>query len=188
MTRFGRTGSGRPLALRLAVGVVLASGLALSTAGCGDDGGGSAKNKVASGGGGGEKAGGQSDSGKKGDASDREQMVKFAGCMREHGIDMPDPEPGEGGAMSAMGVPADGDMSKTENALKACEKYQPKSDFDPNDPKFKEWQAKNAECMRENGVDMGDGTGMVTLEAGDEKTTKALEVCNKKVPPFEKKK
>ncbi|MFF7248790.1 hypothetical protein ACFZBU_33340 [Embleya sp. NPDC008237] len=164
----------------------------MTTAGCGDDGG-SPKSKVASGGGsGGAKAEGSggSDSGKGDDAERRDQMVKFAGCMREHGVDMPDPEPGEGGAMRIGAMPADEGSSKTEDAMKACEKFQPKSDFDPNDPKFKEWQAKHMDCLRENGVNVGDGAGgaMVTIDASDEKVTKAMDLCNKKVPPLTKKK
>ncbi|MFE3202532.1 hypothetical protein [Embleya sp. NPDC059237] len=192
MTRFGRVGSGRPLMLRLVVGVVLAGGLAVTTVGCGDDGGSGVK--VASGGsngaaksGGGE---GGSGSGKGDDAERRELMVKFAGCMRGHGVDMPDPEPGEGGAMRIGAMPADEGSSKTEDAMKACERFRPKSDFDPNDPKFKEWQAKRSACMRENGVNMGDGPGggMVALDLGDDKVKKAMELCDKKVPPLPKKK
>ncbi|GCE00858.1 hypothetical protein EHYA_08584 [Embleya hyalina] len=193
MTRFGHAKSGRPLALRLAIGLVLASGLALTTVGCGD-GGSEGVEKVASGGGSGAKAegsGGGSGSGKGDDAQRRDQMVKFASCMREHGVDMPDPEPGEGGAMRIGAMPADEGSSKTEDAMKACEKFQPKSDFDPNDPKFKEWQAKHTSCLRENGVNVGDpgaDGAMVTLDAGDEKVKSAMELCNKKVPPLTKKK
>ncbi|MFE3202504.1 hypothetical protein [Embleya sp. NPDC059237] len=116
----------------------------MTTVGCGDDDG-STKSKVASGGGGGaakaEGSGGGSGSGKGDDAERRELMVKFAGCMREHGVDMPDPVPGEGGARRIGAMPADEGSSKAEDAMKACERFQPKSDFDPNDPKFKEWQA-----------------------------------------------
>ncbi|MGC0419751.1 hypothetical protein [Embleya sp. AB8] len=188
-TRFGRA------ALRGAVGVVLVSGLALSTAGCGSDGGGSTKSKVASGGGAGKKSGepqagaGAGGAGKDEDAARYEQMVKFAGCMRENGIDMPDPEPAAGGAVRMRAMPADGDSSKTENAMKACEKYQPKSEFDPNDPKFKEWQAKRTACLRDHGVDIGDsGTAAMTVDASDEKVMKAIETCDKQVPPPAKKK
>ncbi|WP_406279773.1 hypothetical protein [Embleya sp. NBC_00896] len=192
MTRFGRTGAGRPSVVRMAVGMVLVGGLALTTAACGGDDGGSGKSKVASGGGSAgsanKPAGGGSE-GKDDDASAHEQMVKYAGCMREHGIDMPDPEPGGAAAMS-LAMPADGDMTKTETAMKECEKFQPKSDYDMNDPAFKEWQAKREACWRENGVDMGDGTGTaaVSIDAGDEKVKKALETCDKKVPPFKPKK
>ncbi|MEU0941114.1 hypothetical protein [Embleya sp. NPDC005971] len=193
MTRFGRARSGRPLALRLALGVVLASGLALTTVGCADEGG-SPESKVASGGGSGgakaESSGGQAGSGKSDDGERRDQMVKFAGCMREHGVDMPDPEPGEGGAMRMQAMSADEGSSKTEEAMKACEKFQPKSDFDPNDPKFKEWQAKRTDCLRENGVNVGDGAGgaMVTLDINDDKVKTAMDLCNKKLPPPTKKK
>jgi hypothetical protein len=51
-----------------------------------------------------------------------EDMLRFAQCMREHGIaDFPDPTPGEGGGLNA----------------------EPGSDLDPNNPQF---QAANEAC------------------------------------------
>jgi hypothetical protein len=53
----------------------------------------------------------------------REAALKFAKCMREHGVDMPDPQPGEGGRIT-MGGPgmAAQDQAKMESAQKACQK------------------------------------------------------------------
>ena len=45
-------------------------------------------------------------------------MRKSAKCMREHGIDMPDPDPSGKGTMRASG-PGD-DPKKFEDAAKAC--------------------------------------------------------------------
>jgi hypothetical protein len=47
-------------------------------------------------------------------------LLAFAKCMRKHGIDMPDPQFGEGGIVTQKGGPGSGP--------------------DPNDPKFKEAQ------------------------------------------------
>jgi hypothetical protein len=51
----------------------------------------------------------------------QQQMVAFARCMRQQGIDMPDPEPG--GGFDLRGV--DSDTPKFEAAEQACQKYTP---------------------------------------------------------------
>jgi hypothetical protein len=171
----------------LALAAFLVSGLALTTAACGGDDGGGKENKVASGGGKAEDnkaAGGQTDAKPGGDTN--EQMVKYAGCMRENGIDMPDPK--GGGAVAMMpAMPMGGDMSKTENAIKACERFLPKSEYDMDDPAYKEWQAKRTECLRAEGLDMGDGSSS-TMTVDEETSKRAMAACDKKVPPYEKKK
>ncbi|MEV7553590.1 hypothetical protein AB0N89_28585 [Amycolatopsis sp. NPDC089917] len=49
-----------------------------------------------------------------------DKMRKEAKCMRDHGIDFPDPEPGgKGGTAIALGD-AGGDPKKFEEAAKAC--------------------------------------------------------------------
>ncbi|MEO3871987.1 hypothetical protein ABGB18_24500 [Nonomuraea sp. B12E4] len=52
---------------------------------------------------------------------DFDQMVKFARCMRQHGVDMPDPKPGEGMRFEVR----NGSEAKIEAAHKACEQYAP---------------------------------------------------------------
>ncbi|MGW0199927.1 hypothetical protein [Nonomuraea sp. NPDC003201] len=52
---------------------------------------------------------------------DYDQMVKFAQCMRQHGVDMPDPKPGEGMRFEIK----NGSQQKVEAAHKACEQYAP---------------------------------------------------------------
>jgi hypothetical protein len=49
-------------------------------------------------------------------------MLKFAQCMREHGINVPDPKPGEGLKIQA---PEGGDRSKAEAAQKECRELLP---------------------------------------------------------------
>lgn len=57
----------------------------------------------------------------KNDPKARAQMLQFAQCMRQHGIDMPDPKPGQG---LDLRVPK-GSRAKLQDAQKACQKYQP---------------------------------------------------------------
>jgi hypothetical protein len=62
--------------------------------------------------------------GKLGNADDpkvRDQMLKFAQCMRQHGVQMADPKPGEGITLS--GKP--GSEAKMQAAQKACQQYAP---------------------------------------------------------------
>ena len=109
-------------------------------------------------------------SGDEGDA--QQAMLDFAACMREHGIDMPDPQfsgDGAGGNLvfSAGAAPGgDGpgtmDMTKMEDAQKACQSFLDKvqSNMPPPDPaKMEEERQKFlafAQCMRDHGIDFPD--------------------------------
>ncbi|MDQ3758048.1 MAG: hypothetical protein M3394_09400 [Actinomycetota bacterium] len=52
------------------------------------------------------------------------KMLEFAKCMREHGIDMPDPQTGGKRATIALRID-DADKDKLEAAHKACESVAP---------------------------------------------------------------
>ena len=57
---------------------------------------------------------------------DEEKLLEFARCMREHGIDMPDP--GEGGMLFRVGGPGDADAidpEEFEAAQEACQDLLP---------------------------------------------------------------
>lgn len=109
------------------------------------------------------------------DADRQDAMLKFAACMRDHGIDMPDPEfdaDGKGGisVQSSAGAPGESggagpdkaQMEKMDAANKACEPIMDAVAGDapqmsPEDQaKFRDEQLAYAKCMRENGVDMPD--------------------------------
>jgi hypothetical protein len=90
----------------------------------------------------------------------RQAALKYASCMREQGIDMPDP--GADGR-SLMKVGGDSGISPEafERAEKACEQYQ--RDIRPElteeqQEEFKESALAHARCMREHGIDMPDPT------------------------------
>ena len=51
----------------------------------------------------------------------QQQMLAFARCMRQQGIDMPDPTPG--GGLDMRGV--DSDTPKFQAAQQACQQYEP---------------------------------------------------------------
>jgi hypothetical protein len=94
------------------------------------------------------------------EADFRESALKYARCMREQGIDMPDPKFGAGGKVE---IQIRGDAAGKQamvRAEKACSKYRPRPPtLSPEDQReFREQALKHARCMRENGIDMPDPT------------------------------
>jgi hypothetical protein len=128
-----------------------------------------------------------------------EQIRLFTKCMREHGIDVPDPatNPGDGGGTVIFGDPQQGgpDPTKIEAATKACEQYLPNGGDPPKpDPAQVESMRKFAKCMREHGVpdfpDPDDKGGVKiggpgdggALDPGDPKMKAAQQECQKFMP------
>ena len=122
--------------------VLAALALALAVSACGGGGEGSAS--------GGSKAGSER----------REGALKFAQCMREQGIDHPDPdanglfriEPDQG---------FDPQSAKFREAMEACEKYlaatgPPPELSDEDRKKLEEQMLAFAKCMRKQGIDLPD--------------------------------
>lgn len=124
-----------------------------------------------------------SSGGEGGEASAGEQeeaQLEFAECMRSHGVDMPDPQPGQAGVV--MGVTKtpggkttgiDPDDPTTKKALSACEDKLGDlgEEMSPEqEEEFKEQALAFAQCMREHGVDMPDpefsGDGKVKMRVG----------------------
>lgn len=86
--------------------------------------------------------------------------LAFAKCMREHGIDVPDPEvSGEGG----IGVAVGGDKvneQEMQAALQACDQFLADAAGERRelDPEMLDRMVEFASCMREHGIDMPDPT------------------------------
>ena len=174
--------------------LVAVAGLAMAVGLTGCSGGGSASGGVASINGGGSSttttAAGSGSGNAKSDAADQDSMVKFAQCMRQHGIDMPDPKPASGGTgrtmiMPAMKAGSPGDTQKIQSASTECDKLLPNG----GKPTAQDLQRqlKFAQCMRAHGVDVpdpdpngGGGKGM-TIDASDPKTKAALSACGASV-------
>ena len=93
----------------------------------------------------------------------RKAMLDFSRCMRENGIDMPDPK-FEGGrvTMQVGGPGKEIDPAKMQVAEKACAKYRdavkPPEMSEEKQAEFKKEALANARCMREHGIDMPDPT------------------------------
>ncbi|MEV7012305.1 hypothetical protein [Streptosporangium sp. NPDC051022] len=80
-----------------------------------------------------------------------ETAVKFAGCMRENGIDIPDPVKGQDLDTSAVTKTT---QAKLDAAMKACKEWDSvllgsdKPSSPEDDAKFAAW----AQCLRKGGV------------------------------------
>jgi hypothetical protein len=93
-----------------------------------------------------------------------EGALKFSQCMREHGVDMPDPKRDANGGITLTGPPGgkrtklgDPKMKAAENA---CQKYMESGGGPPMDPaqqaKLQDAFVAYAGCMRGKGIDMPD--------------------------------
>jgi hypothetical protein len=114
----------------------------------------------------------------------------MAKCMREHGIDMPDPKPGSDGRALTI-EPGGKSQEELSAALKECGKSSGAggANTDANGEltqEFKDQQLKYAQCMREKGIDMPDpkfdggmqaAQAMPMDEAGKQKFEDANKAC-----------
>jgi len=116
--------------------------------------------------------------------------VKFAQCLRQNGVDIPD-NAGQGQGAGA-GALRNIDRSKLQAAMKACQKYQQAAVGNISDSQQQEFRdafTKFASCMRQQGVDvpdMGAGGGPPAggqqLNRDDPKTKAAMSACQDKLP------
>jgi hypothetical protein len=89
----------------------------------------------------------------------RQALLAYARCMRQHGVDMADPKfNSDGGVTMSQGGPGSTPVSKSEldAAQEACEKYQKQikaPDLSPEEQaEFRKAALKNAQCMRDHGI------------------------------------
>jgi hypothetical protein len=103
-----------------------------------------------------------------------EGALKFSKCMREHGVDFPDPQRAGTGGIKITGRNINPNDPKTKAAQSACQKYMQIGGGETIDPakraKLQESALNYARCMRGHGVNMPDpklsGNGGLTFQAG----------------------
>jgi len=94
------------------------------------------------------------------DADREEASLKFAKCMRDQGLDFPDPKPdAEGNLRFQIPRGAAGNREKFQSAAQNCQQYL--QDVRPQltpeqQAEFRDAQLKFAKCMRAEGVDVPD--------------------------------
>jgi hypothetical protein len=98
------------------------------------------------------------------DKDPQQAALDFARCMRQHGIEMPDPEVDDRGRVKMrIGAGASGsrpDPKKLEAAQQACGNLLGGGDGDRQiDPAERDAMVAFARCMRQHGIDMPDPTG-----------------------------
>ena len=129
-----------------------------------------------------------------------EAMLAFARCMRENGVDMPDPQNGKvtirvGGPGRER--PSQAEMEKVDRAQEVCGKHlegaRPQLSAEERQ-EMQEAMLAFARCMREHGVDVPDpgfdGSGGVRMRLEsrqDPDFDEAQEACRSKLAVLENK-
>lgn len=129
----------------LAAALMLALGLTLS--GCGSDS---------------DAAAGEDSA----ETDERDELLAFTQCLRENGMDIEDPAPGEGLRMQ----PQEGERGAMGSAMEACADLRPEG-LGPGGGggAASESMLEFAECMRENGVEeFPDPSGSGGMQMGPE--------------------
>jgi hypothetical protein len=137
------------------------------------------------------------DEGSGGGKSNREEMEEYAlrnaECLRQHGIDVPDPKPGQGLLMDNRDV----NQAEFERAQRACEKKLGKPPVpelsEQQQREFREAALKFARCMRAQGIDMDDpkfgANGEVSIKitgAGDPEDDPAFKAAENKCRKYQR--
>lgn len=151
-----RRGWSRPLSL------AAVAGLTLAAAGCGG-GDASSSDDVASLGTdtASSDATDESTRGSEPPKDPEEAMLAFTECMRDQGVDMPDPAPPGQGGGRAVEIKVDPASDKFEKANAECEPLLEAAmgdmELDPDEEaEMREQMLEFAECMRDHGIDMPD--------------------------------
>jgi hypothetical protein len=124
-------------------------------------------------------------------AEARDARVDFAECMREHGVDMPDPRPG---AAPGFGFGGGGaalrDDPEAREAFETCGRQLEglRAQIpDEQREELREAALDFARCMRDEGIDFPDPTragaiARMDLDRDDPATRSAMEKCQGELP------
>jgi hypothetical protein len=129
------------------------------------------------------------DDGDGGGGGDGDQ-VAFAECMREHGIDMPDPDTEDGGF--AIAIPEGSDPDEVDAAMEACKEFMPNGGEMPKPNAEQLAQMREfSECMRDEGIEgfpdpSADGGLRIDSDMGfdpeSDEFREAQEKCGESMP------
>jgi hypothetical protein len=113
----------------------------------------------------------------------QDAQLKFAQCMRENGVSVPDPQPGE----PARITDTTASQAKLEAATKKCQPLlQAGGGINPNDPAVQDAMVRFTKCMREHGVDLPDpapnGQMQIPTGVSQDKLQAAQQQCQKYMP------
>lgn len=105
------------------------------------------------------------------------QALVFARCMRDNGVDMPDPGPGQQGLGAAFqAVAGDYDEETLQQAIADCQDLMPQYAQDEHGD---DWMLELADCLRDQGLDVSDNpfeeAHSGAIDVGE--FSAAMEVC-----------
>jgi hypothetical protein len=90
------------------------------------------------------------------DLDPEDAMLKFAQCMREHGVDVPDPEAGGGLSIDGSGL----SEAQMDAAQAACQKWMDMAEPEDGGDELSEEEKQSfldmAACMRDRGYNFPD--------------------------------
>ncbi|SMD22391.1 hypothetical protein [Lentzea albidocapillata] len=122
--------------------------------------------------------------------NEKGDMVKFAQCMRDNGVDMPDPKQDDNGGVMIEAMPGgeagSPDMEKMNSAHEACKEHLPNGgEMKPPSPEEQDKARQEAKCMRDRGYNWPDpkfeGGGMTESielpDMEDEKVKQDMKDC-----------
>ena len=124
-----------------------------------------------------------------------EALLAYARCMREHGVDVPDPQTEGSGRTTFRVMRPRGNEQKFREAQEACGKHlenaRPRDLSPEEEQELREAMLAFAECMREHGVDIpdpqfGEGGGaglrLRNVNPNNPRFREAEEACRDKLP------
>jgi hypothetical protein len=160
--------------------VVVAVPAVFGLAACGGNGG---NDGIASANGGTAKASASASPSQSLSVQDR--ALKFAQCMRQNGVDMPDP-----GANGNIQIKSNsGNRAKVQAAMQKCQHFMQGGGRlgNPDDPKVRDQMLKFAQCMRQHGVDVpdpqpGQGIKITVNKSSEAKFQAAQKACQQYAP------
>ncbi|HZB33336.1 MAG TPA: hypothetical protein VE465_24470 [Streptosporangiaceae bacterium] len=115
----------------------------------------------------------------------QDAALKFAQCMRQNGVDIPDPS--ADGRFQIRAKP--GNQAKVQAAMKKCQHFMKAGGRlgNPDDPKVRDRMLKFAQCMRQHGIDVpdprpGQGIQLRVNRGSEAKFRAAQEACRQYAP------
>jgi hypothetical protein len=174
MTRTTTRARPTPRAITTLTATLIATLIAILAAGCGQSSG----EDVASAG------GDQPNQPSQPAADEQAQVLAFAECMRDNGIDMPDPGPGQQGLMTALqqagghNLPPD-QQQAFDQAYTTCQPLLPAFANQGHGAPDDDTMLALAECLREQGLDVPDDlySGGALHNIPQDELNAAMEAC-----------
>jgi hypothetical protein len=104
------------------------------------------------------------------------RILQFAQCMRQHGVNMPDPS-GPGSTVTIPGTPVG------RQAMNACRPYMPTAPGSQQQAAGQSNMLKMAQCLRAQGINVADPKPgmavMIPKGIGQQQLNQAMQTCNK---------